>query len=440
MLEEQIIRLREELDRERQEKSSFRLQRDKTQERWEISKRRLEEEKAELRSRQRKRREAEDRHQAEMTVYKQKLKHVLSEHHNTVSGLKVDAVASTTPVQSQLTQSELGLQRELEGLQAEFREKKLHNENNIMGLKLKHRVELMELENNFAKRSREINLKYSMNMQSIAKAESQKQSALVKEISTRTKSRIVTLTKEHDEAVKSFAYLRSVATSQKSMKGKHAEAKKQEERLDKNILAAQQENKRLRESLQEGQEKLPELQKQLPNMSQVKVKNRSATEAAVKRRAEQLRDMSLGCLLQEQTIEKVQQERDEMSKKQTEAISDVQQKSGMKRLLLGRKVAALTDTLEKKEAQLCGVLSACNVDQTAGSKLQEILDSKQATINTLQSHLAQDCTEYDDLLKTCKEKMKDLGIPLFGFPFKPSKVILGGQTRVQNAPGPASKE
>lgn len=69
-------------------------------------------------------------------MYKQKLKHVLSEHHDTISGLKMDGVASTSLIQNQHAQSELGLQGERHGLQADFREKKLHNENCIKELKL----------------------------------------------------------------------------------------------------------------------------------------------------------------------------------------------------------------------------------------------------------------------------------------------------------------
>lgn len=67
-LEEHIVRLREELDRERQEKSFFQLERDKIREFWEISKRSLEEAKAELRSRQREREEEEERQRVEMSV------------------------------------------------------------------------------------------------------------------------------------------------------------------------------------------------------------------------------------------------------------------------------------------------------------------------------------------------------------------------------------
>lgn len=67
-LEDHIIRLREELDREREERSYFQLERDRIQAFWEISKRSLEEAKAELRNRQREREEAEERHRVEITV------------------------------------------------------------------------------------------------------------------------------------------------------------------------------------------------------------------------------------------------------------------------------------------------------------------------------------------------------------------------------------
>ncbi len=62
----------------------------------------------------------------------------------------------------------------------------------------------------------------------------------------------------------------------------------------------------------------------------------------------------------------MQQERDELLKRQTQAILDIQQKRGLKELLLERKLAVLTETLEKNEAQLCAALSATNVDQTVG--------------------------------------------------------------------------
>ena len=61
----------------------------------------------------------------------------------------------------------------------------------------------------------------------------------------------------------------------------------------------------------------------------------------------------------------VQQERDELYRKFVKAIHEVQQKSNFKNLLLEKKLNALADTLEKKEAQLNEVLSASNLDPTA---------------------------------------------------------------------------
>lgn len=73
---------------------------------------------------------------AGVQVYKQKLKHVLAEHHGAISVLKTDGIASTSLIQNQHTESEVALQGEKHGLQADLREKKLHNENCIKELKL----------------------------------------------------------------------------------------------------------------------------------------------------------------------------------------------------------------------------------------------------------------------------------------------------------------
>ena len=63
-LEEHIVRLREELDREREERNYFQLERDKVSTFWEITKRQLEEKKAELRNKDR---EMEDTEENELT-------------------------------------------------------------------------------------------------------------------------------------------------------------------------------------------------------------------------------------------------------------------------------------------------------------------------------------------------------------------------------------
>lgn len=61
----------------------------------------------------------------------------------------------------------------------------------------------------------------------------------------------------------------------------------------------------------------------------------------------------------------VESERDHIYQRFVAAISEVQQKASLRSLLLERRLAALSDSLEKKEAQLSEVLAASNLDPSA---------------------------------------------------------------------------
>lgn len=69
-------------------------------------------------------------------VYKQKLKHVLSEHQSATCGQKKDAAAERSLIQNRNAAAELRLQNEMHDLQADFREKKHHDQIVISELKL----------------------------------------------------------------------------------------------------------------------------------------------------------------------------------------------------------------------------------------------------------------------------------------------------------------
>ena len=88
-------------DAEREERNYFQLERDKINTFWEISKKELEDRKAELRNKDREMEELEERHQVEIKVYKQKVKHLLYEHQNNVSQLKEEQVRAKAAAYNQ---------------------------------------------------------------------------------------------------------------------------------------------------------------------------------------------------------------------------------------------------------------------------------------------------------------------------------------------------
>ncbi|XP_030587859.1 dynein regulatory complex subunit 4 [Archocentrus centrarchus] len=434
-LETHIIRLREELDREREERSYFQLERDKIQTLWEISKRNLEELKAELRNKSREKEEAEERHRVEITVYKQRLRHVLSEQHNAITEVKIDAVAASSLVKRKHMQSELSLHRNLQGLQEELTEKKFLIESRVKALQLKHQVELMELTNDYERRIRDIEVKYHEKMQLMIEKEEEKRRVEVAEIDDRMKSREVTLIEEHDRALRRAeehfcSTEEKLLADRRMLKEELTELEKRQLRVSRELSAAQKENKRLTEALTGAQQKLSEQQRELEehNRNKPKMVEKRAQMKVIEK---ELRDLTLEHDLLLQAFEKVQQERDELLKKQTEAILDMQQRSGLKAMVLERKLAVLTETLEKKEAQLCAALSASSADPTAGgggatNKVEEIMQQKQVTIEALQEDLALQCKEYDKLLQTCRERLQAQGVPLYDFPFRSAQQILEG--------------
>ncbi|XP_051726995.1 dynein regulatory complex subunit 4 isoform X4 [Ctenopharyngodon idella] len=199
-LEEHIVRLREELDREREERNYFQLERDKIHTFWEITRRHLEENKCELRNRERELEEAEERHQVEIKVYKQKVKHLLYEQQNMLSELKAESVVSTKQLQKKHAVLENHLQKDMRNLKVYLKEQELSSENVLKSIYLKHDEEITDLRNDFARQVREIGSKYEKRMQKLRQEEDLRRKTEIHEIEERKNSHINMLMKNHEKA------------------------------------------------------------------------------------------------------------------------------------------------------------------------------------------------------------------------------------------------
>ncbi|XP_015257905.1 PREDICTED: growth arrest-specific protein 8 [Cyprinodon variegatus] len=356
-LAEHIIRLREELDREREERSYFQLERDKLHAVWEICKRKQVEIEAELRNSTWKKKEAEERHRVEINVYKQKLKHVLSEQHNAVFEVKADAISSSLLRQN--SKSELKLRGKVLNLQAESRVKKFAEHNSIKQLKLKHQEELIKLSQEYKCKIQEMETRSFKRMHSLIETEEKKRRSAILDMEEQMRSRVESLMEEHDQALrKGEEYFSQILQKQQEDLNKWKEEvkklQKEKAKHKKDLTARQQEKQNLK-TLQEVRQRSSELHRQLQE-------SKSCKDFMEKYRAEKkpvlnnLREVKVENELLLQAFEKLQQERDELLETHKENILGVQQRTSLKKLLLQRKLAALTETLEKKEAQLSTAL------------------------------------------------------------------------------------
>ncbi|KAM6253094.1 dynein regulatory complex subunit 4 [Porphyrio hochstetteri] len=442
-LERHVKRLREELDREREERNYFQLERDKIHTFWDITRRQLEEKKAELRNRDREMEEAEERHQVEIKVYKQKVKHLLYEHQENLTELKTEGVLSVRRAQRDLWAQETELRKDMRSLKVELKEQELANEVVVKSMHLKQEKEITQLYSNFERQMKELEAKHTKKMQVLRDDLDLRRKTEIHEVEERKNNQINELLRNHEKASGDLRnYYNDLTLHNLAfidlLKGQVEELKKKENQLEKEKADALLQNKQLKESLQQAQEQGSELQKKLANYDKDK-EVLTNTKARLKVTQKELKDLQWEHEVLEQRFSKVQAERDELYQKFTRAIGEVQQKTGFKNLLLERKLKALLSVLEKKEVELSEVFAASNLDPTALSlvsqKLEDVLSSKNSTIQDLQLQLARVCKAHDDMLHTMEEKLTAFGIPLDNLGFKPLAASVLGQAVGQGPAG-----
>ncbi|XP_063266462.1 dynein regulatory complex subunit 4 isoform X1 [Prinia subflava] len=447
MSKEQVLehmkRLREELDRERQERNAFQLECNRIQSFWEITRRELEERKAELRDRDREMEEAEERHQLEIKVYKQKVKHLLHEQQENLTELKAEGVLSLSRAQKDHWDQEQELWKEKRSLNIRLKEQEVANEAAITNLCLKHEEEMARLRSDFELQTKEMEAKYTRKMQALRDEMDLRRKTEIHELEERKNTQISELMRNHEGAFGSIKnYYNDITAKNLTLinllKEQVEDLRKKEAVLEKEKAAVLLQNKELTEPLQEARELVAELQKKLVHYDRDKEALMNS-KAHLKITQKELKDLQWEHEVLEQRFSKVQAERDELYQKFTKAINEVQQKTGFKNLLLERKLQALLNLLEQKEVELNKVVAASDLDPSALSlvshKLEDVLNSKNATIKDLQLQLARVCKAHNDMLQTFEAKMTAFGIPVDNLGFQPLSFPFPGQELGQGPAG-----
>ncbi|NXI36603.1 DRC4 protein, partial [Galbula dea] len=273
----------------------------------------------------------------------------------------------------------------------------------------------------------EIEAKYTKKMQALRDELDLRRKTEIHEVEERKNNHINELMRNHERAFSDMKnYYNDITLKNLELisllKEQIEEMKKKENQLEKEKADLLLENKHLKEPLQQAQEQVAELQKKLAHYDKDKEALMN-TRACLKVTKKDLKDLQWEHEVLEQRFSKVQAERDELYQKFTKAINEVQQKTGFKNLLLERKLKGLLGVLEKKEVELSEVFAASNLDPSALSlvsqKLEDVLNSKNATIKDLQLQLARVCKAHDDMLQTFEAKLTACGIPLDSLGFKP---------------------
>jgi hypothetical protein len=96
--------------------NQFQLEKDRINHLWIVAKKALEDKKAELRNKEREMQDIEERHAVEIKVYKQRVKHLVFEHHTERTEVKTTGQGSLKLAQDDHRESEQELRQDLRSL------------------------------------------------------------------------------------------------------------------------------------------------------------------------------------------------------------------------------------------------------------------------------------------------------------------------------------
>mmetsp|Transcript_15425 Transcript_15425/g.26679 ORF Transcript_15425/g.26679 Transcript_15425/m.26679 type:complete len:473 (-) Transcript_15425:18-1436(-) len=426
-LNQKITTLEKEKNKEEEYRNYMQLERDKINAFWEITKKDLDDRRAELRNKDREMEEMEERHQVEIKVYKQKVKHLLYEHQNNITTLKADGELALKLQQDEFRKREGELGKDKRSLKHVQKEQELANQDVIRQLKLEHAKEITKLRQEFELQARELQQKYEKKMKMLRDDLELRRKQEIHEIEERKNSHINELMKKHERAFAEIKnYYNDITHNNldliKTLKEDVAEMKKREAQNEKLMYEIAQENKRLSEPLTKALKEVEALRQALASYEKDKM-SLAQTKARLVASEKQGKNLEWEMEVLQQRFTKVQSERDELYERFEASIYEVVQKSGLKGALLERRLEALSEQMEMKDAQLAEVLTAANLDpstlQAINSHLDEVLANKNTVIRALQYDVAKVSKAHNDLIRVYEAKLSEFGIPVEELGFRP---------------------
>ncbi|KAF9813769.1 hypothetical protein SFRURICE_007924 [Spodoptera frugiperda] len=408
-LEQFTLKVKEELDKEREERNYFQLERDKIRTFWEITRQQLEEAKAELRNRERATEEAQEENEALLETEKQKIKHLKYEQQAAAAALRAENLVALKAAKEEHTEQELELLNDKRLLRQEIRERILAAQDELRRAKLIHAEEVSRVRDEFEERARQIEDKADKKLHETKVELTVKHRTEISEVEERKNKQLSELIQHHERAFSDLKnYYNDITLNNlgliSSLKQQMEEMQKVKERAEKISRDAIAEAKGLREPLEAAIIDNKELKRQMSNYD----RDKAALAAKTKQLAsleKQFDVLKWEYEVLQVRFDRVLAERDELKMRFSRAVLEVQQKASLKTALLEAKLK----NMEGRDA--------------GPSEIHNLLKLKDTQIDDLRYEAARLRKAHDDLLATYEAKLARLGVPKEELGFKPLKAV-----------------
>lgn len=439
-LKNEADRLHKLTKKEEHDFNEFQQQREKLNYFWIVEKKKLEDKRVELRNKDRELQDLEEKHQVEIKIYKQRLKHLLYEHQNEITRKKTEAEEALKMAQDDDREGESDLKDDRRVLNSALKDIEFTHEEYIRGLKRDQDQKVTTLRHEFERRGSEVQKMYDDRMKRTREFLDKRRKEEIKAIEERKQAMIQLLMEEHKKTFADIkAYYSEITNNNldqiKTLKDQ-VKVAESDERKDKARLAERKkENDRLTAPLTRMREDVIRLKRELEDYHQEKTEMRKVkAQLAVVETAQSNVSWEYETLLQR--LDDLKREKADLEMQLKASIFEVKQKSAFRGMLLEKKLAALAKVQEEREAQLNEVLSRANLEPTVLSQVKghvdDILLRKNNEARSFQGELMRLTALQEQLHASVEEKLKEYGLTMVELGFEPVKADAKLLSTIQN--------
>ncbi|XP_017154793.1 dynein regulatory complex subunit 4 [Drosophila miranda] len=427
-LEAFSLRLKAEMDREREERNYFQLERDKIRTFWEITRQQLDETRYELQQKDKEIEATQDLADIDTKHVMQQMKHLQFENHNKLGEVRAEAMTQLKLAQEHHILQETELQKDKRQLRRILRERMEVGEMQLRQMEAHFNEKILEQRLAFDRERKDNEMLHEEKMMEQKSKLDLFYGTQMFEVEERKNQQIKDLQDHHDGAFNDMKnYYNDITLNNLaligSMKEQLEQLRKQTERSDRIAADTALENKRLREPLEQANIQLNEFRRKLEFYERDKQQL-----SRLKSRNTKLEKKVKGLTWEAETLilrnDSLVAERESLKERFNDVIVELQQKTGLKNVLLERKIAALMREDEKRSIVLHETIATCapnfadkltSLDERVGS----IIDEKNKIIIDLRYEVAKARKAHDDLLETYECKLKQFGVPTENLGFTP---------------------
>ncbi|XP_037548530.1 dynein regulatory complex subunit 4-like [Nematolebias whitei] len=361
---EHVAHLREELDRVRGEKKDFKRERDMYHSIREVAAMRMKNVRGKLTTVKKATEEDDVRHRAEKEVHEKKLKHLQSEHQDTVSEVKEARLVTADTLQKEQDELRDELCSNMKAIMVDMHSSEY--EHQVKELDLKHQEEMAATRDKLDRGHAEYTDKWEEKLQkrklltdsmliqrkleweTRIVAVQQKGDTTIRDVKEKAEEKDALVLKQTNEAIDNFTK-------------ENRKLKREVNIIKQDVDSALLEKLQLEESLTKVRketafwDKMQTCTEKMPPMPKLKV----------------LKDLRVDHAGLEKQFCKVQQERDELLASFEQTVLKKQQEADFLNIMLERRIQAVKDRLEEVEAQLQSAASAPNMDLTGLTNKEE---------------------------------------------------------------------